>query len=66
MIKTEEELSGRREDRNLALGENLVFRRLKMKVIASVKKICKNCKFARRGGRLYVICSTPKHKQRQG
>ncbi|MBI2007155.1 MAG: 50S ribosomal protein L36 [Candidatus Blackburnbacteria bacterium] len=37
-----------------------------MKVTSSVKKVCKNCKFARRGGRLYVICSNPKHKQRQG
>ncbi|MEK7624679.1 MAG: 50S ribosomal protein L36 [Patescibacteria group bacterium] len=37
-----------------------------MKVRSSVKKICNKCKTARRRGRLYVICSTPKHKQRQG
>ncbi|MDO8599912.1 MAG: 50S ribosomal protein L36 [bacterium] len=37
-----------------------------MKVIASVKKICKNCKHVKRGGVLFVICSNPKHKQRQG
>jgi large subunit ribosomal protein L36 len=37
-----------------------------MKVKASVKKICKHCKIVRRKGRLYVICSNPKHKQRQG
>lgn len=37
-----------------------------MKVRASVKKICKDCKFARRRDRLYVICKNPKHKQRQG
>ncbi|MDD3046476.1 MAG: 50S ribosomal protein L36 [Candidatus Pacebacteria bacterium] len=38
-----------------------------MKVKASVKKICNNCKIVRRKGRVYVICSTnPKHKQRQG
>jgi len=38
-----------------------------MKVKASVKKICRNCKIVRRKGVLYVICSTdPKHKQRQG
>ena len=37
-----------------------------MKVRASVKKICRNCKVIRRGKRLYVICKTAKHKQRQG
>ncbi|TRZ77271.1 50S ribosomal protein L36 [bacterium] len=37
-----------------------------MKVRASVKKMCNNCKTVRRKGRLYVICSNPKHKQRQG
>ncbi|MBQ82471.1 MAG: 50S ribosomal protein L36 [Pseudomonadota bacterium] len=38
-----------------------------MKVRASVKKICRNCKIVRRKGTLYVICSTePRHKQRQG
>lgn len=38
-----------------------------MKVQASVKRICKNCKLVRRGGVLFVTCSTnPKHKQRQG
>ncbi|MDO9399170.1 MAG: 50S ribosomal protein L36 [Patescibacteria group bacterium] len=37
-----------------------------MKVRASVKKICKNCKTLRRKGRVHVICENPKHKQRQG
>ncbi len=37
-----------------------------MKVSSSVKKRCGKCKFVRRKGRLYVICSDPKHKQRQG
>ncbi|MFH0987343.1 MAG: 50S ribosomal protein L36 [Patescibacteria group bacterium] len=38
-----------------------------MKVRASVKKICKDCKIVRRKSKLYVICKkTPKHKQRQG
>ena len=37
-----------------------------MKVRASVKKICMNCKVIRRYGRLRVICKTAKHKQRQG
>jgi ribosomal protein L36 len=37
-----------------------------MKVRASVKRICENCKIVRRKGRIYVICSNPRHKQRQG
>ncbi|MBU2564149.1 50S ribosomal protein L36 [Patescibacteria group bacterium] len=37
-----------------------------MKVQTSVKKICKKCKIVRRKGRICVICSNPKHKQRQG
>ncbi|MBP6855416.1 MAG: 50S ribosomal protein L36 [Candidatus Pacebacteria bacterium] len=37
-----------------------------MKVRASVKKMCINCKTTRRKGRVYVICKNVKHKQRQG
>ena len=37
-----------------------------MKVRASVKKICKNCKMIRRGGLIRIICSNKRHKQRQG
>ncbi|ATC93121.1 MULTISPECIES: 50S ribosomal protein L36 [Alteromonadales] len=37
-----------------------------MKVRASVKKICRNCKVVKRAGVVRVICSEPKHKQRQG
>ena len=37
-----------------------------MKVRASVKRICENCKLVKRQGKLYVICSNPRHKQRQG
>jgi large subunit ribosomal protein L36 len=37
-----------------------------MKVRASVKKFCENCKIVRRKGVVRVICSDPKHKQRQG
>lgn len=38
-----------------------------MKVQASVKRICSNCKIVRRSGRVLVICdSEPRHKQRQG
>ncbi|MBT5856396.1 50S ribosomal protein L36 [bacterium] len=37
-----------------------------MKVRASVKKMCKDCRIIRRQGVLRVICVIPKHKQRQG
>ena len=37
-----------------------------MKVMASVKKICRKCKIVRRKGVVRVICVNPKHKQRQG
>ncbi|PIT96767.1 50S ribosomal protein L36 [Candidatus Campbellbacteria bacterium CG10_big_fil_rev_8_21_14_0_10_35_52] len=37
-----------------------------MKVKSSVKKICAKCKTVRRKGRVCVICSNPRHKQRQG
>ncbi|MEK7182787.1 MAG: 50S ribosomal protein L36 [Patescibacteria group bacterium] len=37
-----------------------------MKVQASIKVRCRNCKLVKRRGVLYVICSNPKHKQRQG
>lgn len=37
-----------------------------MKVRPSVKKICDKCKIIKREGNVMVICSNPKHKQRQG
>ena len=37
-----------------------------MKVRSSVKKICKDCRVIRREGRVWVVCKTAKHKQRQG
>lgn len=37
-----------------------------MKVRASVKKICAKCRIIRRKGVVRVLCSNPKHKQRQG
>lgn len=37
-----------------------------MKVRASVKTICKDCKVIKRNGTVFNICSKhPKHKQRQ-
>ncbi len=38
----------------------------KMKVRASVKKMCDKCKVIHREGVVRVICTNPKHKQRQG
>jgi large subunit ribosomal protein L36 len=37
-----------------------------MKVRPSVKPMCEKCKIIRRNGRVLVICSNPRHKQRQG
>jgi len=37
-----------------------------MKVQASVRKRCDKCRIIRREGTIRVICSEPKHKQRQG
>nr|YP_010724989.1 ribosomal protein L36 [Witsenia maura]WDW32202.1 ribosomal protein L36 [Witsenia maura] len=37
-----------------------------MKIRASIRKICEKCRLSRRRGRIIVICSNPRHKQRQG
>nr|YP_009898010.1 ribosomal protein L36 [Leiospora exscapa]QKK44731.1 ribosomal protein L36 [Leiospora exscapa] len=37
-----------------------------MKIRASVRKICEKCRLIRRRVRIIVICSNPRHKQRQG
>jgi large subunit ribosomal protein L36 len=37
-----------------------------MKVRPSVKVMCRNCKVIRRHGVVRIICSDPRHKQRQG
>nr|YP_010175033.1 ribosomal protein L36 [Oreocharis esquirolii]QSJ56016.1 ribosomal protein L36 [Oreocharis esquirolii] len=36
-----------------------------MKIRVSVRKICEKCRLIRRRGRIIVICSNPRHKQRQ-
>lgn len=41
-------------------------REFAMKVRASVKKLCDKCKVINRHGVVRVICTNPKHKQRQG
>lgn len=37
-----------------------------MKVASSVKKRCTKCKIVRRKGIVRVICSNPRHRQKQG
>ena len=37
-----------------------------MKVTASVRPRCEKCKIIKRRGVIMVICSEPKHKQKQG
>nr|YP_009994358.1 ribosomal protein L36 [Cuscuta africana]QNP08527.1 ribosomal protein L36 [Cuscuta africana] len=37
-----------------------------MKIRAAVRKICDKCRLIRRRGQIRVICSNPRHKQRQG
>lgn len=36
-----------------------------MKIKSAVKKICAKCKLVKREGHLRVICTNPKHKQKQ-
>jgi large subunit ribosomal protein L36 len=37
-----------------------------MKVSTSIKVRCPKCRVIKRHGRVMIICSNPKHKQRQG
>ena len=37
-----------------------------MKVRPSVKPMCERCRVIKRQGTVMVICSNPRHKQRQG
>jgi large subunit ribosomal protein L36 len=37
-----------------------------MKVRTSVKRICDKCKVIRREGVVRIVCTNPKHKQKQG
>ncbi|MFC3908617.1 50S ribosomal protein L36 [Legionella dresdenensis] len=37
-----------------------------MKVRASVKRLCRNCKIIKRDGIVRVICKEARHKQKQG
>jgi len=44
----------------------ILFSKFQMKVRPSVKKMCEKCRLIKRHGKIMVICSNPKHKQRQG
>ncbi len=58
---------GRDERLPVVSHEKLKVEEKQMKVQASVKKVCRNCKIVRRKGVVRVICtSEPRHKQRQG
>jgi large subunit ribosomal protein L36 len=37
-----------------------------VKVRASFKPMCEKCRIIRRHGNVLVICTNPRHKQRQG
>jgi large subunit ribosomal protein L36 len=37
-----------------------------MKVRPSIKRLCEKCKIVKRKGVKRVICTDPRHKQRQG
>jgi large subunit ribosomal protein L36 len=52
----------------IALSDNLIDNQRvgRMKVKASVKVRCEKCKIVKRKGVVRVICSNPRHRQRQG
>jgi large subunit ribosomal protein L36 len=41
-------------------------RGIQLKVRPSVKPMCERCRVIKRHGTTMVICSNPRHKQRQG
>ena len=55
------------EDSRHSVARMLASEQVKpMKVRASVKPICDLCRVVKRRGVIRVICTIPKHKQRQG
>jgi len=52
--------------RHTRAGANAGSERIAMKVRTSVRKLCEKCKVVRRRGVVRVICTNPRHKQRQG
>jgi large subunit ribosomal protein L36 len=50
----------------ICINKIKIIKKFKMKVRPSVKKMCDKCRVIKRHGKIMVICSNPKHKQRQG
>ena len=50
----------------ICINKNKIILVKQMKVRPSVKKMCDKCRVIKRHGKVMVICSNPKHKQRQG
>jgi len=48
------------------LCDSIIWSNETMKVRSSVKKICDKCRIIKRKGIVRIICSNPRHKQRQG
>ena len=55
-----------RSPRDRATGRLVERESVVMKVAASVKRRCERCRVIKRHGVIRVICSNPRHKQRQG
>ena len=52
--------------RGQVFKETFINKKKKMKVRPSVRKMCEKCRLIRRKRKILIICSNPKHKQRQG
>ena len=50
----------------VARRQTVLARPFFMKVRPSVKPMCERCRVIKRHGRTMVICTNPRHKQRQG
>jgi len=59
-------LARQRASALLSLNQRRIRTEKRMKVRASVKKMCDKCKIIKRKGVVRVICVNAKHKQRQG
>jgi len=67
LIRTEERVAlPSAYKRAIYFYKNYYFITHHMRVRAAVKKICPKCKTVRREGRVFVICTNARHKQRQG
>ncbi len=68
VIEDPDTLSGGRRPKHLGSGQRGGSGSfgVEMKVRPSTKKMCEKCRVIRRHGRVWVICSNPRHKQRQG